>query len=135
MSIDALLNGKIYGQPEERTSRNGNPFVVARLRVPMANGESMFAGLVAFRDSARAALLALGDSDAATVAGELKLGSYLDKAGLPKASLDVTVHQVLTPYAVQRKRAAVSPPESKPTRDDAPAPAAAEPELDDALPF
>ncbi len=118
--IDALIAGKIYGVPQERTSKNGNPFTVARLRVPMANGEAMFAGLVAFRDSARAALLALQDGDSAAVAGELKVGSYLDKAGLPKPSLDVTVHQVLTPYAVQRKRAAHVPADDKPRRPSDP---------------
>ncbi len=112
--IDALIAGHICGTPEERTSRTGSPFVTAKIRTPMANGESTFVHVIAFRDSAIVALLALQDGDSAALAGELKAGAYLDKAGLPKPSLDLTVNAVLTEYHVARKRKAMTPDAGKP---------------------
>ena len=106
--IDALIAGRLYGTPQTRTSKAGNTFVTAKVRTPMANGESAFVNVVAFSDSAKAALLALGDGDAVAIAGELKLGAYTDKEGTPRPSADLTAHQVLTEYHVARKRKAVS---------------------------
>ena len=106
--IDALIAGRIYGAPQSRTSKNGNPFVTAKIRTPMANGEASFVNVIAFSDSAQAALLALQDGDSAAIAGELKASAYTAADGTAKPSLDLTAHQVLTAYAVTRKRRAVA---------------------------
>jgi single-stranded DNA-binding protein len=105
--IDALIAGRLYGTPQSRTSKNGNAFATAKVRTPMANGESCFVNVVAFSDSARTALLALAEGDSVAIAGELKVGTYTDKDGAARPSLDLTAHAVLTEYHVQRKRKAI----------------------------
>ena len=111
--IDALIAGRIYGTPEERTSKNGNLFAVAKARIPTADGEAQFVNLIAFRDSARTALLALDDGDSVAIAGELRLTAYVGRDGLPHPGVDLTAHQVLTEYHIARKRRATAPAEPK----------------------
>jgi single-stranded DNA-binding protein len=106
--IDALIAGRIYGTPVERTSQSGSRYVVAKVRAPMANGETTFATVIAFNDLAKAALLALAEGDSVAISGELKVSAFADKSGAPKPSLDLVAHSVLTEYHVQRKRKAVS---------------------------
>jgi single-stranded DNA-binding protein len=105
--IDALIAGRMYGTPQSRTSKNGNTFATAKVRTPMANGESSFVNVVAFSDTARTSLLALTEGDSVAIAGELKVSTYTDKDGVTRPSLDLTAHAVLTEYHVQRKRKAV----------------------------
>ena len=105
--IDALIAGRLYGSPQCRTSRNGNTFATAKVRTPMANGESAFVNVIAFSESAIAALLALAEGDSVAIAGELKVSVYTDKTGAARPSLDLTAHAVLTPYHVNRKRQAM----------------------------
>lgn len=102
--IDALIAGRLYGTPQSRTSRNGNAFAIAKVRTPMANGESSFVNVIAFSDTAQAALLALADGDSVALAGELKVSVYTNKDGEAKPSLDLTAHAVLTEYHVSRRR-------------------------------
>lgn len=112
--IDALIAGRIFGAPQSRTSKSGQPFATGRLRVSMANGESLFASIVAFSSTALAALLALQDGDSVAISGELKIGIYSDKQGQAKPSLDLVAHAVLTTYHVGRKRRAVAASPSTP---------------------
>ncbi len=133
--IDALVAGRIFGTPEQRTARNGSTYTTAKIRVPMANGEATFVNVIAFRESVITALLALQDGDSAALAGELKAGAYLAKDGMPKPSLDLTVHAVLTEYHVARKRKAVAT-EPKAARNDSQPRAAGDPDdFHDEIPF
>jgi len=50
--FDALMAGRIYGAPQRRTSKTGNAFVIAKVRTPMANGESLFVNVIAFSKNA-----------------------------------------------------------------------------------
>ena len=107
--IDALIAGRVYGQPSERTGKSGKRFVVAKLRAAVDGADTVFINVVAFADSAQSALLALGDGDSAAVTGPLKIGVWQDKEGNTRPALDLVAHQVLTSYHVARKRAAVRP--------------------------
>jgi len=106
--IDALIQGRIFGKPSQRTASNGNSFVIAKLRTQMANGEVSFINVITFSESAGAALLALEDGDTAALAGELKVSTFTPKDGAARPSIDLTAHAVLTEYHVQRKRRAVA---------------------------
>jgi hypothetical protein len=64
--------------------------------------------LTAFDDGAARALLALGKGDTLVVAGELSIGVWTPEGREPRPSLRLLAHQVLTPYAVQRRREAAS---------------------------
>ncbi len=103
--FDGLLGGKIYGQPAQRTGQSGKTFVIVKLRVPVGDGESMFASLIAFDSKACAALLALGDGDSATVAGSVTVKVWTGhQDGQPRPAVDVVVQQVLSVYAIKKKR-------------------------------
>lgn len=103
--FDGLLGGKIYGQPAQRTGKNNNTFVVAKMRVPVAEGEGMFASLIAFDSKAQTALLALSDGDAASVAGAVTVKVWTGhQDGVPRPAVDVVVSQVLSVYAIKKKR-------------------------------
>ena len=103
--FDGLLGGKIYGQPAQRTGKNNNTFVVAKMRVPVADGEGMFASLIAFDSKAQAGLLALSDGDPASVAGAVTVKVWTGhQDGQPRPAVDVVVQQVLSVYAIKKKR-------------------------------
>lgn len=134
--IDALISGKVVGTPSQRTSKNGNHFTVAKVRVPNGD-EAMFCNVICFAVGVQAALLALGDGDAVALAGSLKVGTWQAKDGTHRASLDMTVTQVLPAYHVTKKRRAMQPeqpPSNTPIQRQArPSPAADE--FDDGIPL
>ncbi len=107
--IDALIAGKLYGQPAERTSKTGKPFAVAKVRAAAGDGESLFVNVIAFDAGPCAALLALADGDSVALAGSITPKVWTDKQGNSRPSLDMVAAQVLTPYHVQRKRRAMQP--------------------------
>ena len=62
--IDALVSGRIFGKPTERTSKAGKPFAVAKMRVAAGDGESTFISIIAFDQQPCDALLALNGTHA-----------------------------------------------------------------------
>ena len=105
--IDALISGKLYGQPTERTSKTGKPFALAKVRAAGGDGESLFVNVIAFDTAPCTALLALGDGDSAALSGSLSLKTWTDKDGNARPGLDLVAHQVLTQYHVTKKRSAM----------------------------
>jgi single-stranded DNA-binding protein len=132
--IDALVAGKLFGLPVERTAKNGNTYVTAKMRVPTRDGEAQFVNVVAFASSVVAALVAVGDGDAVALTGELTAKAYTGKDGQPRPSLELLAHAVLTPFQVQRRRAAANATARAEPAAEVPS-AGTERELDDALPF
>lgn len=130
--IDALITGKLHAAPTQRTSRNGNTFTTAKVRVPTGD-DTIFCNAICFDERAQAALLALDTGEAVALAGTLKVGVWQAKDGTTKPSLDVTVSQVLTTYSITKKRRA-----AQGDQDDAKAPRRqqVEPDFDDGeMPF
>ncbi|EEA00136.1 hypothetical protein BH160DRAFT_4548 [Burkholderia sp. H160] len=74
--IDALVSGSLVDAPQEKTGASGKPYVQCRVRVPVADGESMFVLATAFDTDVRRALAALGAGDPVCLAGPLKLGIW-----------------------------------------------------------
>ena len=105
--IDALIQGKLLKDPEARQTKAGKPYATARMRVPTTNpAETIFVSVVAFDPEAVAALLALGASDAVSVAGPLKVGVWTDNNGNTYPTLDVVADRVLSVYAIRKQRRA-----------------------------
>lgn len=102
--IDALISGKLYGQPTERTSKTGKPFALAKVRAAGGDGESLFVNVIAFDAAPCTTLLALGDGDSVAISGSLTPKVWTDKEGNARPGLDLVAHQVLTAYHVTRKR-------------------------------
>jgi single-stranded DNA-binding protein len=116
--IDALIAGKLYGQPKAKTAKNGNQFATAKVRAAAGDGESLLVSVIAFSQTAVAALLALEDGDSVALAGELTPRVWTDREGNAKPAADLVAQVVTTAYHVGRKRKAVQPelkpPEPKP---------------------
>ncbi|MCZ2103093.1 MAG: single-stranded DNA-binding protein [Comamonadaceae bacterium] len=104
--IDALIQGRIHGKPEQRTGQSGKPYTVAKVRTSARDGEAVFMGCIAFAPAAQSALLALTEGDAVALAGELTLKIWTGKDGTARPAADLLVHQALSAYAVSRKREA-----------------------------
>ena len=106
--IDALIAGRLYGRPAERTTSSGKSFATAKVRVSTRDGDALFVHVIAFAESAVSALLALSDGDSIALAGELTPKVWTDKNGEARPALDLLAHSVLTEYHVTRKRQAMS---------------------------
>lgn len=132
--IDAILSGRIYGTPAEKTSgKTGKRFVTAKVRTAAGDGESLFVHVIAFDDRVCAGLLALGDGDSVSLSGALTPKVWTDRDGQARPALDLVAHGLLTSYHVTRKRKAMQP-----DQDDAKAPRRqqVEPDFDeDVVPF
>jgi single-stranded DNA-binding protein len=146
MSVAALISGTISRAPEQKTSRNGNPFVTASIRVVNGN-EANFWRIFVFSESAQAALLALGEGDSVACQGTPKFEMYAPEGGAARVSLSLTVDQVVAlkqppkerPKKEKAKAATPSPANrQQPARGDGlndHACAGASFGLDDAIPF
>lgn len=110
MSIEALITGKLHQRAEDRISKTGHTFTVAKVRASIAEGESLFVNVLAFSEDARRALLALEAGDSLALAGTVTPKAWIDREGNPRPSLDMVAAQVLTLYGLKRKRAAASGP-------------------------
>ncbi len=131
--IDAIVAGKLFGSPETKTAKTGRAFTTAKVRTATAEGESIFINVIAFSDTAQAALQALGDGDAVSLAGTITPKAWTDRNGNTRPAIDMVAAQVMTAYTVSRKRRAMQP-----DQDDAKAPQRqqVEPDFDDSeMPF
>lgn len=106
--IDALVAGKLYGLAEERESKQGKAFAVAKVRAAAGDGQSLFVSVIAFDGETCAALLALDDGDPVALAGTLTPRAWTDKDGNARPALDLVAHGLMTPYHVTRKRRAMA---------------------------
>lgn len=123
MSIEGLILGKLHQRPEQRTSKTGRTFATAKVRAAAADGESLFVNVICFSDLACAALLALDPGDSLALSGTLKPGVWTDREGNARPSVDMVAAQVLTVYALKKKREAVEragaqAPNRQPREDD-----------------
>ncbi len=108
MSIEALILAKLHNKPEARAAKNGKPFVTCKVRAAVADAESVFINAVAFSESACAALLALDAGDSLALAGTLRVSAWTGSDGTARPNIDLVVGQVLTPYALAKKRKAAA---------------------------
>jgi single-stranded DNA-binding protein len=124
--IETLITGKLYGAPKLGTTKNGGSYANAKVKIPAGDGDTLFASIITFSDTAVQALCALTDGDPVACVGTLKVSTYVSKNGDTRVSLDITATQVMTLYQVKRKRAAVQDddvtqhPQPRPPRRHAP---------------
>jgi single-stranded DNA-binding protein len=104
--IDALVSGHIFGRPTRRVGKCGKPFVTAKVRAGMRNGEAAFINLIAFTETVMTGLMALDNAAAVAVSGELTTNLWNDRDGKPHAGLDMVAHAILTAHHVDRRRKA-----------------------------
>ncbi len=113
--IDALISGRIYGQPKQGAGKNGSPYVTAKVRAAAGDGEILMVSVIAFADAACQALLALGDGDSVALSGSLTPKVWTDREGALRPALDMQAHAVLTAYHLKSR---TSPASSAPENGD-----------------
>lgn len=106
--IEALITGKLHQRAEERTGKTGRQFVTAKVRTAAGEDAALFVNVVAFSESACAALLALDAGDSLALAGTLKPSAWIDRDGNARPSLDLVAAQVMTLYGLKRRRGAAA---------------------------
>ncbi len=106
MSLDVLVTGRLRGAPLLKKSVQGKPYTTFRLAVPDKAGESRLVRCIAFSATVCEAVRTLEDGDAVAVAGEAQITTWHGNDGATHCGLDVTAHQVMSPYHAGRKRGA-----------------------------
>jgi hypothetical protein len=127
MSASVLTKITIHKTPQQRVSKNGNPFTVATGR-ENAGGETRWWKIFAFSESVRAEIDRLGEGDVVAVQGQFSVEIWNAAEG-PRISLSVTAD-----HAIALRQ---PPREKKPKREPARQTAAARtpvPDFDDGLP-
>ena len=129
--IEALVSGKLHGQPTQKIAKTGKPLVVAKVRVHAGDAD-VFVNVIAFSPAACDALLALGEGDAVALTGSLTPKAWTDREGIARPALDLVASQVLSAYQVTRKLKALERKRQDPT---SPQQASHHDELDDGAPL
>lgn len=101
--IRALISGELVADPQQRTSKNGNPYALARVSVPQGDEGRIFCSVIAFDDVAVARLLQLKAGAAVSLAGTLKVGTWKAKDGTVRPSLDMQADEVASTTPRPRK--------------------------------
>lgn len=94
--IEALVAGRLMGDASRRVDKTGRGFVVARVLARNRADEEFIVNVIAFDDTAGAALLALADGDALSLSGALTPKVWTDKQGVVRPSLDLIATRVMT---------------------------------------
>lgn len=97
--IDALITGKLHSKPESRTGKSGKPFVTAKLRAALADGDGTIVSVIAFAPEACRVLMALDAGDSVAVSGSATPKAWIDRDGQLRASVDIVASQAIHPEA------------------------------------
>jgi hypothetical protein len=102
LTAHVLISGTLYRSPEQKTAKSGKPYVAATIRCK--NGEaSQWWKVLCFSESGCAELMRLGDGDAVSAQGALKVETY-DRDGAVKLSLTCMADAVLPLRAAPKQR-------------------------------
>ena len=92
--IRALVVGELRADPQQRMGKNGKPYALARLSVPMGDQGRVSCSLIVFEAEAVARLLQLRAGASVAAAGTLKVGVYEGNDGATRASLDMVADEI-----------------------------------------
>lgn len=92
--IRALVVGELRADPQQRMGKNGKPYALARLSVPMGDQGRVSCSLIVFEAEAVTRLLRLGAGASVAAAGTLKVGVYEGNDGATRASLDMVADEI-----------------------------------------
>ena len=92
--IRALVVGELRADPQQRMGKNGKPYVLARLSVPMGDQGRVSCSLIVFEAEAVTRLLQLRAGASVAAAGTLKVGVYEGNDGATRASLDMVADEI-----------------------------------------
>jgi hypothetical protein len=108
--IDGLIAGRLMGEASRRVDKGGRTYIVARVLARNKADEEFIVNVIAFDDAPCAALLALADGDALSLAGALTPKVWTDKQGVARPSLDLIAARVMSVHDASRQPAAGESP-------------------------
>jgi hypothetical protein len=94
--IDALIAGRLMGDASRRVDKAGRTYIVARVLARNKADEEFIVNVIAFDEAPCAALLALADGDALSLAGPLTPKVWTDRQGNSRPSLDLIAQRVVS---------------------------------------
>jgi len=108
MSLFATAVGTLVQDPLTRTGSNGRSYVLATLRLPGQDSQSILARLIIFDARVAETVLAHAKGDVIAVCGQASLRSWDGPDGQLKHGIGITVDSVMSAFefATRRKRAA-----------------------------
>jgi single-stranded DNA-binding protein len=135
VSTYVLITGSLFKPAEEKTSsKTGQVFVSATLKVGGETGDAEFWWITAFSQSAQSELMRLGAGDALSAQGKAKFELWQPRdGGEVKISRSLFADQILALKAPPRERRAKAKAET-PLLDQ-PAKQPTDPDLNDDVPF
>ena len=92
--IRALVVGELRADPQQRMGKNGKPYALARLSVPMGDQGRVSCSLIVFEAEAVARLMQLRTGASVAAAGTLKVGTFDGNDGSVRASLDMVADEI-----------------------------------------
>ena len=101
--IRALIVGTLHTDPKQRTTKNGNPYALARVSVAMGEEGRIFCSVICFDPAAVDRLSQLKSGASVAMAGTLKVGTWEAKDGTIKPSLDMVADEVAATTPRPRK--------------------------------
>jgi single-stranded DNA-binding protein len=104
MSAFALISGKLFRDPERKTSKAGKPYAMATIKDGQGEAANWWR-VFAFGDEAADELLGLRSGDAVAVSGSFKADIY-DKGGTSRISLSVVADRIISAKKQKREQAA-----------------------------
>jgi hypothetical protein len=128
MTVSVMVTAALGKQPTQRTSKNGNVYLTASLRV-MAGNETEWWNLLCFSENAQAEIMRLEVAERLSCQGGLKVELYRGNDGEARISRTVVADVILALRQPPRERKSSN---AAAKRDTASAPARAD--FDDALP-
>ena len=120
--FNVLATGKLLKPPKLGTSKNGNAYCTASIRVPIQGNredepDSVFASVIAFGGEAEK-LARLAAGDAVSVTGSARLSQW-EKDGATHVGLDITATGVLSAYDLRKRRGDTDrKPDGQPAQGD-----------------
>jgi single-stranded DNA-binding protein len=135
MSVQVLVTGSIFREPQERNSASGRSYTSTTVKAAGADNEgSDFWSVLAFGDTAKSELLRLHVGDKVSLQGKPKFEIF-EKDGKARISRTVFADQVLALRAAPREKKPKAPESERPPLERADVAPTRSPDLDDDIPF
>jgi single-stranded DNA-binding protein len=94
VSLYATAEGVLMGDPQQRKTATGNPYVTAQLRAMTAIDSHVTLGLVAWKPEIAKALSDLKQGDSVRIEGSVKESSWIWKDQVKRYAWDVKLEKL-----------------------------------------
>ncbi len=101
--IEALIQGTLASDPQERQTRDGKPFYTCSLRVSAGEGDALFMSLTSFSQMAGERLVSLQKGANLAAVGRLEQYSFMSKDGSERNGWRLTASEIMSVYKARKR--------------------------------